>query len=289
MLLSYSINHIDMEIRLEGHHGFRFTGFVWGASTEFKKIVMGVNEAAKWGSVLPWCLMGDLNNILSQSEKKGGRPYPQWLISGFQETCYECNLRDLDLVGYPYTWEKGKGTSSSVEVRLDRALITQPWSELFPEAILENMEVTASDHYPLWLNLGVRKERRGTMRFRFENAWTREPMCKQVVRDSWGGVMVCSLRDKIKCCSTALAEWGQDLTGSFKERIAGCRRILKRLRNCIDAGSVTRYKEVQAEFFEVLAQKEIFWKQRSKEMWLKSGDQNTRYFHACVKSRKKKN
>lgn len=75
--------------------------------------------------------MGDLNNVLSQSEKKGGRQYPQWLISGFQDVCFECNFRNLDLVGYPHTWEKGKGMSNWVQVRLDRVLITQTWSGLF--------------------------------------------------------------------------------------------------------------------------------------------------------------
>lgn len=122
--------------------------------------------------------------MLSQGDKKGGRPYPQWLISCFKEVCNDYNLRDLELVGYPYTWEKGKGTSKWIEVCLDMALINQSWSSLFPEAVLENMEITTSDHCPIWLSLGVYKRRKGTKRFHFENVWTRKPMCKQVTEDS---------------------------------------------------------------------------------------------------------
>lgn len=50
-----------------------------------------------------------------------------------------------------------------------------------------------------------------------------------------------------------------------------------------------RYKAAQSKLFDILAQKEIFWKQRSKELWLQAGDQNTKYFHACATSKKKNN
>lgn len=168
---------------------------------------------------------------MHQGDKRGGRPYPNWLLSGFQEVCYECNLLDMELVGYPYTWEKGRGTINWVEIRLDRALISQLRSELFPGAWLENLEFSASDHCPLWLNLGVHKRIKCTKRFRFENAWMREPMCGQIVRDHWDIYSTESLQEKIKCCSTALAEWGRDITGNFKERIAQCNKVLKRLKN----------------------------------------------------------
>lgn len=59
--------------------------------------------------------MGDLNNILHQTDKRGGHPYPNWFISGFREVCSDCNLIDMDLVGYLYTWQKGKGTVVGVE------------------------------------------------------------------------------------------------------------------------------------------------------------------------------
>lgn len=126
MLLSYSINHIDMEIRLEDHHIFRLTGFYGEPQRSLRRSSWNLMKQLSGESDLPWCLIGDLNNVLSQSEKKCGCLYPQWLILGFQGDFYECNLRDLDLVGYPYTWEKGKGTSNWVEFHLDRALITQP-------------------------------------------------------------------------------------------------------------------------------------------------------------------
>lgn len=64
----------------------------------------------------------------------------------------DCNLIDLDLVGYPFTWEKSKGTSAWVELHLDRALVTQQWLDIHMEATLFNLEVTTSEHTPIfWL------------------------------------------------------------------------------------------------------------------------------------------
>lgn len=49
------------------------------------------------------------------------------------------------------------------------------------------------------------------------------------------------------------------------------------------------YKEVKHQFFLVLNEKEIFWRQRSKQLWLASGDKNTKYFHAACTTRKRNN
>jgi hypothetical protein len=36
-------------------------------------------------------------------------------------------------------------------------------------------------------------------------------------------------------------------------------------------------------------QKNIFWKQRAKAHWLKDGDKNTSFFHACASEKRKVN
>jgi hypothetical protein len=48
-------------------------------------------------------------------------------------------------------------------------------------------------------------------------------------------------------------------------------------------------KNLFAQMWHLKISKESILAQRSRTRWLKEGDSNSRYFHACIKSRKKKN
>lgn len=47
--------------------------------------------------------------------------------------------------------------------------------------------------------------------------------------------------------------------------------------------------DLKIELEKVSREEETYWKQRSKEVWLKDGDQNTRFFHGSVKTRRMRN
>lgn len=122
-----------------------------------------------------------MNNITSQTEKKGGAPYPQWLLDGFNDTLADSGLLDVELVGHPFTWEKGRGTEACLEVWLDRALVNQSWFDLFLYAKLYNLEGSPSYHSVICLETICRGSSVRKQRFKFENAWLSEPLCSVIV------------------------------------------------------------------------------------------------------------
>lgn len=86
-----------------------------------------------------------------------------------------------------------------------------------------------------------------------------------------------------------LSEWGQDVTGSFSKRLSKCKKILTVTKGRRDEASMSQYKEESKNLTEILTQQEVFWKQRSKQLWLKEGDQNSKFFHQSARVRRKSN
>ncbi|KAL8486462.1 hypothetical protein ACS0TY_023228 [Phlomoides rotata] len=80
---------------------------------------------------LPWMCIGDYNGILWPVDKRGRVEHPSWLFRGFREAVAGCMLSDVELVGYPFTWSRGRGTTHSVVERLDRAMGNRAWHDRF--------------------------------------------------------------------------------------------------------------------------------------------------------------
>lgn len=150
-LLSFSRHHIDMEINIAGLIPWHLTGLYGEPDRAQRKKTWDLLRHLAQDSNLPWCCIGDLNNVVSQADKYGGAPYPQWLIEGFNETLLDTGVYDMNLVGHQYTWERGRGTEDWTEVRLDRVFTNSSWIELFPLAKLYNLESSTSYHSPLLL------------------------------------------------------------------------------------------------------------------------------------------
>ncbi|MCI07323.1 endonuclease/exonuclease/phosphatase family protein [Trifolium medium] len=136
-------------------------------------------------SQLPWCVIGDFNDLLSQKDKRGVHPHPNWLCTGFRNAVNDCNLTDIYLEGYPFTWIKSGGTDHVIEERLDRALANSLWLSLFPNAKLINLLTSHSDHNPILLQSKPRVQTKFKYSFKFENSWFKKEDLEEVVAAGW--------------------------------------------------------------------------------------------------------
>lgn len=184
-LLSYSKNHIDVVGSIADKEDWRLTGFYGESNQSLRRNTRELLRLLFQQSSLKWCVFDDLNNIISQEEKRRGRSYPEWLVRDFCETIMDCNLVDMDMVGYPFTWEKSRDTQEWVELRLDRALVNSQWMDMYKKATLSNIEISTSstsDHMPIFLEVSQSTRVVADRKFRFENAWLRDQMCKDISR-----------------------------------------------------------------------------------------------------------
>ncbi|XP_058758104.1 uncharacterized protein LOC131631328 [Vicia villosa] len=198
---NYSNNHIDMLVEDSIHGNWRLTSFYGFPENSRRRDSWNLIRNLSDSSNLPWCIIGDFNDILSCNEKKGSIERPNWLISGFRQAVQDAGLIDIPLEGYPFTWFKSLGTARAVEERLDRAMTNTNWSTLFPNANLECLTAAYSDHYPILLSCfndtvhqNVRKS------FKFENAWLTEPGFKDFLREKWLNCEHDEITKKIEVC-----------------------------------------------------------------------------------------
>ncbi|XP_059064796.1 uncharacterized protein LOC131856864 [Cryptomeria japonica] len=48
-------------------------------------------------------------------------------------------------------------------------------------------------------------------------------------------------------------------------------------------------KSLKAELAEILLREEMFWRDKSRELWIDAGDSNSKFFHASLKVKRNKN
>ena len=65
-------------------------------------------------SNLLWVFMGDFNDLLAQSEKRGGQRHPECLIHGFRDAVNYGGLREVEMSSYQFTWERSVLKRSSI-------------------------------------------------------------------------------------------------------------------------------------------------------------------------------
>jgi hypothetical protein len=95
-----------------------------------------------------------------------------------------CNLHDVGFSGLPWTYDNKQRGDKNVKVRLDRAVASLSWSQLFTRAKVQHIISSRSDHCPIMLE--VEKERiikPSQQIFRYKIMWEREhslPMAELV-------------------------------------------------------------------------------------------------------------
>ncbi|XP_058767513.1 uncharacterized protein LOC131641227 [Vicia villosa] len=184
---------------------WRLTGFYGFPESSRRRDSWNLIRNLADSSNLPWCIIGDFNDILFSNEKKGRIERPNWMMSGFRHAIQDAGLIDIPLEGYCFTWFKSLGTPRAVEEKLDRAMMNSEWSNSFPGAKLECLTAASSDHFLVLLTCIPTVQHSSTRTFKFENAWLTEPGFTEFVRDNWN---YSTVRKKVNAIKSLVNENG---------------------------------------------------------------------------------
>ncbi|KAJ1417307.1 Zinc knuckle CX2CX4HX4C [Sesbania bispinosa] len=243
----------------------------------------------------PWCLMGDFNELLSQSEKEGLHPPNTKGMELFNKFVSDSGLMDLHLKGCKFTWLSNQRNGFVTRERLDRILVNWPWRDVYQNAMAIALPPVSSNHSPIimWTNPKMSKGRQ----FKFEAMWEENVECKGVIRNGWTEIEATStpaekFLNKAKNCKTALSHWHQRTFRSPDKQLAQLTEELQMLLNQEidqDPNYWVKLQDLRNQIDGVRKQKEFFWAQRSQVKWLQHGDRNSKLFHASTVQRRDRN
>jgi exonuclease III len=249
-----------------------------------------------------WCILGDFNSVRDSSERKGVAYAQNREISKalrddqrlFNLLLENLEVEDLQLMGRKFTWIKPNGACAS---RLDRILVLSNWRDIWGEVSLWTLQRDVSDHCPLILK--YTNWDWGPKPFHFNNHWLRHKKFKEVVCTHWSKPvearwMGIVFKDKLKVLKLAIKKWNKENYWEADNKITALIDTIEELELKGEAGELSEVeKQVRIQccdlLWMLLKSKDSVEFQRARSKWLKEGDANTKFFHACVKNRSRRN
>lgn len=93
-----------------------------------------------------------------------------------------------------------------IREKLDRFLVSDDWSLLFPHAWVRNFPIYKSDHAPILLSTDKALHgNEGRKRFHFEAMWLSNPERQQVIKAAWGADVGMNISVKVGSSAAALS------------------------------------------------------------------------------------
>ncbi|XP_060170802.1 uncharacterized protein LOC132601754 [Lycium barbarum] len=241
---------------------------------------------------IPWLIMGDFNAVLEIEDRLVGSPVQANEMVDFSNFVQSASMLDLKVVGREYTW-----TNNHVFSRIDRGLVNASWVQMWDALEIIVMAPEFSDHSPLSLTV----EERQTMRakpFKFFNCLATHPDFRSSVQRNCQ--QICNGRPmekvwkKMHRLKHVLKKLNNTEFKGVDERIALTKQKLQDIQaQMIGPNDHQLYFEeqqrVKIELEKWYQIQESAMKQKARVNWLKLGDSNTTYFHACLRNRMAQN
>nr|XP_016487802.1 PREDICTED: uncharacterized protein LOC107807866 [Nicotiana tabacum] len=207
----------------------------------------------------PWAVCGNFNVTRYPSEKRECSRRSRVMVE-FSDFIEDMELIDLRLKGGNYTW-------------------------------------LISDHSPVALYCGAWEQAKSY--FKFENWWLNVEGFDDRIREWWGSFEFSGRPDyilacKLKALKGKLKGWSRSYEGNLGLQKSKLLSKLADFETTQQQRALTEEESVRKaatlmEIEEQLKNEEIAWRQKSRALWLKEGDRNTKFFHRTANARKRNN
>ncbi|GJY71915.1 RNA-directed DNA polymerase, eukaryota [Tanacetum coccineum] len=234
-------------------------------------------------------IMGDFNDVRTEQERYG-LVFNVQGANAFNSFISLASLIDLPLNGYAYTWAHKTANKMS---KLDRFLVSKGLLASFPYLLALCLDRNLSDHrHILMQELSIDY---GPTPFRFFHSWFNLDGFDKMVEDRWKSLATVDSNGMInlkkKLQALVIKQWTKNAKkGSYKAKIS----IQSKLSD------IDKIHDKCSSNEEILSDRSLLLKglndinsidsleaaQKSKVRWAIEGDENTKFFHGILNSKR---
>lgn len=236
-LRNFSKYHIDLEVKEEGKYPWRLTCWYGEANRSLRYKTWEMMRFLNADCDLPWLCIRDFNEVLRREEQFGPNQRDMAQINLFREAVDVCQLCDLGYKGLDWTFERRIQNGEFCRVRLDRALASSAWCNLFPIASVRHLTAVKSDHSPILLmnQMEANNQRIANSKpFRYELMWERHEQFLSMLEQIWGQKIAHTagdFRDKLHDIAASILGWSTSTFGAVRSEFRVLRKKLEELRS----------------------------------------------------------
>lgn len=157
---------------------------------------------------------------------------------------------------------------------------------------MNHLPRTRSDHHPLLVNQLQGKTSQRFKGFYFLEAWIQHGDFRRAVEECWdpGDESMKGIMEKFK---QGIMGWNRQTFGNISQKKKICKTRLhgihRALHNHPHKAFTKLESKLMAEMNEILTQEESFRKQKARIKWTTQGERNTKYFHASMITKRRRN
>ena len=279
---------IDISATIEGHKVFMT--FVYGDPVvECRDYVWERLTRMSSSRTGAWLMSGDFNEITGNHEKRGGRKRPETCFLAFKSMLADCGMIEFPYKGNPMSW-MGYRRSGKVQCRLDRTIGNKDWNHIFSHTNVEYLKLWGSDHRPVLTRIQSRSVRLWRS-FKFDRRWLDKNGLKEAIKEGWGPEETNGNRTlHINLCDVrrAISRWKKLNPSNTQKKIETIKEQLEKAHTD-DSVMSEELLNLKWNLCTAFREEELYWRQKSRALWLKYGDRNTKFFHAISKQRRARN
>ncbi len=237
-------------------------------------------------------MVGNDFNVVRFPTERWGAANLTTAMQDFSDFISSSGLMDIPMPDGRYTWSNSQSRS-----RLDCFLFTPTIEDHFSTLVQRRLPRLCSDQFPILLECGSIEH--GRRPFRFENMWLKSEGFLTKVKGWWEsysfqGSPSFVVANKLKALKRDFKIWNEEEFGHIDGRKSSLSATVKNLDDTKDVRNLSYTERAQrdqakAELENTLLIEEISWRQKSRSLWLKEGDKNTKFFHRIANSHRRKN